>query len=154
MDKKALLRKLNEAVALEQALIEAEGAIAGRSAEPDLRQITTNAIREDEQHLVLMRRMIMDLGGRVEAPPMENVAWIEALVRNINAADDELDRVGLIRMMKARAVAAGEVFGRIRFTLGNPPEMEGLVTILRQDREHAQQLAQLEGRLASVEIFL
>jgi hypothetical protein len=154
MDKKALLRRLNESLALEQALIEAEGAIAGSVRDPDLRQITSNAMRDDETHLVLLRRMILDLGGRVEPPPMDSVAWIEALVRNINSTDDVLDRVGLLRMMKARAVAAGEVLDRIRFTLGNPPEMESLVTILRQDREHAQSLARLEARLASTEIFL
>ena len=154
MDKKALLRRLNESLALEQALIEAEGAIAGRATVPDVRQVTTNAIRDDENHLVLMRRMITDLGGRVEPPPMESVAWIEALVRNINATDDTLDRIGLLRMMKGRAVSTGELMDRIRFTLGNPPEMEPLVTMLRQDREHAQNLARLEARLASTEIFL
>ena len=154
MDKKALLRRLNESLALEQALIEAEGAMAGGGSDPDLRQVATNAMREDETHLVLMRRIIMDLGGRVEPPPMDSVAWIEALVRNINATDDVLDRIGLLRMMKARAVATGEVLDRIRFTLGNPPEMESLVMILRQDREHAQNLARLEARLVSSEIFL
>ena len=46
------------------------------------------------------------------------------------------------------------MFDRIRFTLGNPPEMEPLVPMLRQDREHAQSLARLESRLVSSEIFL
>ena len=154
MDKKVMFRKMNEALALEQALIEAEGAIAGRTAVPDLRQASSNAIRDDENHLVIWRRMIMDMGGRVEPPPMDSVAWIEALVRNINTSDDELDRLGLVRMLKARAVASGEVFDRLRFTLGNPPDMEGLVTILRQDREHAQRLAQIEARMAASEVLL
>src|SRR5438067_6084539 len=154
MDKKAFLRKMNEALALEQALIEAEGVVAGRSSVADLRQATGNAIRDDETHLTLLRRIIRDMGGRVEAPAMDDVAWIEALARNIVSTDDELDRLGLLRMLKARSVAMGEVFDRIRFTLGNPPELEPLVPILRQDRAHAQTLAQIEARLASVEIML
>ena len=68
MDKKVLFRKMNEALALEQTLLEAEGAIATRTGVPDLRQATSNAIRDDENHMVILRRMIMDLGGRVEPP--------------------------------------------------------------------------------------
>src|SRR5439155_12512620 len=108
MDKKAFLRKMNEALALEQALIEAEGVVAGRSSVADLHQATGNAIRDDETHLTLLRRIIRDMGGRVEAPAMDDVAWIEALARNIVSTDDELDRLGLLRMLKARAVATGE----------------------------------------------
>jgi hypothetical protein len=154
MDKKVLFRKMNEALALEQTLIEAEGAIAERTAVPDLRQATSNAIRDDENHLVILRRMIMDLGGRVEPPAMDTVAWMEALARNISTSDDELDRLGLVRMLKARAVATGELFDRLRFTLGNPPDMEGIVTMSRQDREHAQRFAQIESRMAASEILL
>ena len=154
MDKKTLFRKLNENLALEQAIIEAEGTIAGRSGIPDVRQAAGVALRDDETHLVLTRRMINDLGGRVEPASMDTVAWIEALVQNINSTTDELDSLSLLRMLKARAVATGEVFDRIRFTLGNPPEMEGLVTMLRQDRDHAQRDAQLELVLVSREIML
>jgi hypothetical protein len=64
MDKKTLFRKLNENLALEQAIIEAEGTIAGRSSVPDVRQAAGVALRDDEDHLVIMRRMITDLGGR------------------------------------------------------------------------------------------
>jgi hypothetical protein len=154
MDKKTLFRKLNENLALEQAIIEAEGTIAGRSSIPDVRQAAGVALRDDEDHLVILRRMINDLGGRVEPASMDTVAWIEALVQNINSTRDELDSLSLLRMLKSRAVATGEVFDRIRFTLGNPPEMEGLVTALRQDREHAQRYAQLESVLVSREIML
>jgi hypothetical protein len=154
MDKKTLFRKLNESLALEQAIIEAEGTIVGRSSVPDVRQASAVALRDDENHLVLIRRMITDLGGRVEPASMDTGAWIEALVQNINSTTDELDSLSLLRMLKSRAVATGEVFDRIRFTLGNPPEMEGLVLMLRQDRDHAQRYAQLESVLVSREIML
>lgn len=154
MDKKTLFRKLNESLALEQAIIEAEGTIAGRSSVPDVRQAAGVALRDDENHLVLIQRMINDLGGRVEPVSMDTVAWIEALVQNINSTTDELDSLSLLRMLKSRAVATGEVFDRIRFTLGNPPEMESMVQTLRQDREHAQRYAQLESVLVSREIML
>ena len=154
MDKKALFAMLNEALALEQALIEAQGTMSARAADGDLRQAAGIAGHDDEHHLVLVRRMLGDLGGRVEAPSMDQVAWIEALVRNVSTTDDDLERLGLVRMLKMRAVAHEEIFDRIRFTMGNPPEMEPLVVILRQDHEHAQRYAEIEMRLATRQVML
>ena len=154
MDKKILFRKLNEHLALEQAIIEAEGIVSGRTTSPDLQQALNNAIREDEAHQTMLRRMVVDLGGKVTPPAMDTLAWIEALLRNISTSDDELDRLGLLRMLKAGAIASGELFDRLRFVLGNPPEMEPLVPILRQDRDHAGRLAEVEGRMSSLELIL
>jgi hypothetical protein len=101
-----------------------------------------------------LQRMIRDMGGQVQPPPMEGRAWIEALIRAINVERDELDRLGLYRMLKFRAVASGEVMDVIRRSLGNPSAMETLVVLLFEDRQHAARLAQIEASYAANQAVL
>src|SRR5215218_5148347 len=109
MDKTFVVNQLNEALVLEQGIIEVERMLVNRSKYRDLRTLADNAAREDENHGVALQRMIRDLGGQVQPPPMEGRAWIEALIRAINVERNELDRIGLYRMLKFRAVASGEM---------------------------------------------
>jgi len=85
---------------------------------------------------------------------MEGRAWIEALIRAINVERNELERLGLYRMLKFRAVASGEVMDVIRRTMGNPPTMETLLIGLTEDRQHAARLAQIETNYAANEAVL
>jgi hypothetical protein len=154
MDKQFVVAKLNEGLVLEQGIIEVERMLAGKSRSQDLRAATEIAAREDEAHALALQRMIRDMGGQVQPPPMEGRAWIEALIRAINVERDELDRLGLYRMLKFRAVASGEVMDVIRRSLGNPSAMETLVVLLFEDRQHAARLAQIEATYAANEAVL
>ncbi|HUS15538.1 MAG TPA: hypothetical protein VM536_11050 [Chloroflexia bacterium] len=154
MDKNFIIGKLNEALVLEQGIIEVERMLAGRSKSADIRGATDLASREDEAHALAVQRMIRDLGGQVAPPPMEGRAWIEALIRAINVERDELSRLGLLRMLKFRAVTSGEIIDVIRRTLGNPGAMEALVIMMHEDRQHASRLAQIESNYAANEAVL
>lgn len=154
MDKTFIITKLNEALVLEQGLIEVERMLASRSKSKDIRGVSELAARDDEMHTLALQRMIRDMGGQVAPPPMEGRAWIEALIRAINVERDELDRLGLLRMLKFRAVASGEVMDVIRRALGNPGSMESLVIVLHEDRQHATRLAQIEASYAANEAVL
>jgi hypothetical protein len=154
MDKQFVVAKLNEGLVLEQGIIEVERMLAGKSRSQDLRAATEIAAREDEAHALALQRMIRDMGGQVQPPPMEGRAWIEALIRAINVERDELDRLGLYRMLKFRAVASGEVMDVIRRSLGNPSAMETLVVLLFEDRQHAARLAQIEASYAANQAVL
>jgi hypothetical protein len=154
MDKQFVVAKLNEGLVLEQGIIEVERMLAGKSRSQDLRAATEIAAREDEAHALALQRMIRDIGGQVQPPPMEGRAWIEALIRAINVERDELDRLGLYRMLKFRAVASGEVMDVIRRSLGNPSAMETLVVLLFEDRQHAARLAQIEASYAANQAVL
>ena len=154
MDKNFVINKLNEVLVLEQGIIEVERTLARKSQIADIRNIADLAAREDETHALALTRMIRDLGGQVQPPPMEGRAWIEALIRAINVERDELDRLGLYRMLKFRAVATGEVMDVLRRALGNPPPMESAIIMLHQDREHASRLAQIEATYAANEAVL
>ncbi|HMA37402.1 MAG TPA: ferritin-like domain-containing protein [Chloroflexia bacterium] len=154
MDKNFILQKLNEALVLEQGIIEVERMLSTRSKSKDLRTAAEQATRDDETHALVLQRMIRDLGGQVQPPPMEGRAWIEALIRAVNVERDELDRLGLYRMLKFRAVAGGEVMDVIRRTLGNPAPMERLLVLLNEDRQHAARLAQLESSYAANEAVM
>jgi hypothetical protein len=154
MDKQFVIAKLNEGLVLEQGIIEVERMLAGKSRSQDLRAATEIAAREDEAHALALQRMIRDMGGQVQPPPMEGRAWIEALIRAINVERDELDRLGLYRMLKFRAVASGEVMDVIRRSLGNPSAMETLVVLLFEDRQHAARLAQIEASYAANQAVL
>jgi hypothetical protein len=151
MDKTFVINQLNEALVLEQGIIEVERMLANRSKYRDLQTLTDTAAREDDNHTVALQRMIRDLGGQVQPPPMEGRAWIEALIRAINVERNELDRIGLYRMLKFRAVASGEMMDTIRRALGNPSAMENLVIVLHEDRQHAARLAQIESTYAANE---
>jgi hypothetical protein len=154
MDKQFVVAKLNEGLVLEQGIIEVERMLAGKSRSQDLRATAEIAAREDEAHALALQRMIRDMGGQVQPPPMEGRAWIEALIRAINVERDELDRLGLYRMLKFRAVASGEVMDVIRRSLGNPSAMETLVVLLFEDRQHAARLAQIEASYAANQAVL
>ena len=154
MDKQFLVAKLNEGLVLVQGIIEVERMLAAKSRSQDLRSAADIATREDETHALALQRMIRDLGGQVQPPPMEGRAWIEALIRAINVERDELDRLGLYRMLKFRAVASGEVMDVIRRSLGNPGAMESLTVLLFEDRQHAARLAQIEASYAANQAVL
>ena len=151
MDKTFVVNQLNEALVLEQGIIEVERMLANRSKYRDLQTLAETAAPEDDNHAVALQRMIRDLGGQVQPPPMEGRAWIEALIRAINVERNELDRIGLYRMLKFRAVASAELMDTIRRALGNPSAMENLVIMLHEDRQHAARLAQLESTYAANE---
>lgn len=151
MDKTFVINQLNEALVLEQGIIEVERMLVSRSRYADLRNAADAATREDENHALALQRMIRDLGGQVQPPPMEGRAWIEALIRAVNVERNDLARMGLYRMLKFRAVAAGELMDTIRRTLGNPPAMENIVVTLHEDRQHAARIAQIEATYAANE---
>jgi len=154
MDKNFIISKLNESLALEQGIIEVERMLARKSRSKDLASAADLAVRDDDTHALVIQRAITDMGGQVVPPSMEGRAWIEALIRAINVERDELDRLGLYRMLKFRAIASGEVMDVIRRTLGNPAPLEGLILVLLQDREHAAHLARIESIYASNEAVL
>jgi len=154
MDKTFLIGKLNEALVLEQGIVEVEHTVAAKSRVKDIAGAADQAARDDETHVVILQRMIRDSGGQVQPPAMEGRAWIEALIRAINVERNELDRLGLYRMLKFRAVASGEVMDVIRRSLGNPGAMETLVLLLQEDRQHAARLAQIESSYAANEAVL
>lgn len=149
MDKNFVVGKLNEALALEQGIIEVERTLARKAQSTEIRSVAEQAARDDDRHVVAFTRMIQNLGGQVQPPAMEGRAWIEALIRAINVEPDDLDRLGLYRMLKFRAVAGGEVIDIIRRTLGNPGTLESLILVLHDDREHAATLARLESSYAA-----
>lgn len=154
MDKTFIVAKLNEMLVLEQGIIEVERMLARKSQSPDLRAAADAAARDDEGHAAALMRAITNFGGQVQPPAMEGRAWIEALIRAINVERDELDRLGLYRMLKYRAIASGEVMDVIRRSLGNPAALEALIRALAQDREHATRLAQIESTYAANEAVL
>jgi hypothetical protein len=154
MDKAFVIGKLNEMLALEQGLIEVERMIARKSQFSELRGAMEQAARDDEQHAIVLQRAILNMGGQIQPPAMESRAWIEALIRATNVERDELDRLGLCRMLKFRAIAGGEVMDTIRRALGNPGLMESLILPLHEDREHAATLARLEATYAANEAVL
>jgi len=154
MDKAFIVGKLNEMLALEQGVIEVERMIARKSQRGELSGALEQAARDDDRHAIVIQRAILNMGGQVQPPPMESRAWIEALIRAANVERDELDRLGLSRMLKFRAVASGEVMDTIRRALGNPGMMEPLLLPLHEDREHAATLARLEADYAANEAVL
>ena len=149
MDKSFIIGKLNEMLALEQGLIEIEHMLARKSQVADLRTAADVAARDDERHALALQRMILNTGGRVQPPPMEGRAWIEALIRAVSVERDELDRLSLYRMLKLRSLAGAEVMDVARRALGNPPTLETLITVLFEDRQHAARLAQIEADVAA-----
>ncbi len=151
MDKTFVINQLNEALVLEQGIVEVERMLVSRSRYADLRNAADQATHDDENHVLALQRMIRDLGGQVQPPPMEGRAWIEALIRAVNVERNELARMGLYRMLKFRAVAAGELMDTIRRTLGNPAAMENIVITLHEDRQHAARIAQIEATYAANE---
>ena len=154
MDKNFVVGKLNEALSLEEAIVETETKIANKTKIRDLQAASEIAERDDQTHVVAYRRAITDMGGKVAPPPREARAWIEALLQDISAEPDELRRIGLYRILKFRAIATGELLDTVRRNLANPVAMETLLPVLRQDREHAARLAEIEARYAANEAVL
>lgn len=149
--KQFVVQELSDALAVEQAIVENERALAGAVADAELKQALEAMANEDEGHVANFERVIEGLGAKPMKVEADDRKVVNALKKVAQDGEEETERLSAHGLLKHKAVETGELFHALSAQLGKPKAMKPLDVNLREDKQHAKQLHELTLKLAQAQ---
>lgn len=149
--KQFVVQELSDALSVEKAIVENERALARDVGNTELRQALEEMANEDEGHVANFERVLEALGEKPVKVEPDDRKVLNALRKVAQDGEEETERLSAHRLLKAKAVEAGEIFHAVSEQLGKPASMKPLDVNLREDKRHANRLHDFMLQMAQEE---